>query len=165
MATTGQRPGKPQPGFIIADGKKVHWTQTESGRQKLRLMARRGIGTSLYKKKRRAEILAYGENHGLSVKELAVRYKVVPSTIHYWRHQQNKEGKEPINGNRSESIIHVPTNSGAITHEVTTEQQNQITFAVGHITSWLTVYANSIEVPPRQFTGRVAELLLRSTRR
>jgi transposase-like protein len=152
-----------RPGFTTSKGKTMHWTQTPKGRLKLLAMSKARVGSmSLYTMKRKAEILDYGERHHLSTRQLAARYNVTPSTIHYWRHQLGRA--TPRKGNHGNAIVPRREN-GSITHqpEVEAHEQNKITYAVGECSAFCRLYAESIGVPSREFTRRVGELLLRKT--
>lgn len=119
------------------------------------------------KKKRKALELV---SSGWRVRDVAAKFGVTSGTIYYWR-ARLKGGVPSHYGNRNNHTgNYKPRGTVAIIKPTAQEQpeidiqhQNQISFAVGHVKSWLSIYAESIEVPSKQFTRRVGELLLRST--
>lgn len=151
--------GKNRPGFRTINGKQLHWTQTPSGRARCIEIKKHPTPPNI-KLKAVKEILA-----GKPARLMAQKYGVPIKMLYSWKYQLIEKGLiERENGNSSGniSLVHVastPPSGG----EIDIQHQNQITFAVGYVKSWLTVYADSIDVPARQFTRRVGELLLRSS--
>jgi len=138
----------------------MHWTQTPAGRAKLRRLTR---GRKYSTPAQRKEMLDKYHQSGLSIGKFAMQNGLRYATFLSWVAKEKKENER----SSTSAITHVPARDGhqVIEREPSAEEQNKLTFAVGYVTSWLTIYANSIEVSPRQFTRRVAELLLATSRR
>jgi hypothetical protein len=112
---------------------------------------------------------------GWSIPQLHKKLGVSSSGLHYWKAVAIKKGE--LNGDASErerqnerngivpishSAEEAPQHHG---QEIDIEFEGAITFAVGYSSSWLTSYANSLDLSPRLVARRVGELLLRKAGR
>jgi transposase-like protein len=141
--------------------KKLHWTQTAEGKVKL-------SASQLNKVPIETQIKAVHEweKEGVPSVQVAAKYGVAKTTLYQWKYALRDKGllrKRRNNADTGLAVVHVEP--GATPPEIDIEHQNQISFAVGYIKSWLQIYADGIEVPTRQFTRRVGELLLRTSHR
>lgn len=114
-----------------------------------------------------AQRLAAVRRHlaGEKTEDIAREIGCTVSAIYLWKKQQKNEGS---NGHNAAIVKHEHehvTATGPINDEQEREFENKISFAVGSVSEWLKIYADSIEVPSRILTHRVGEILLRTSRR